>query len=467
MTPRACNVRFYASAAAAQQAGFRACKRCRPDATPGSPEWNVRADVVARAMRLVADGIVDREGVPGLARRLGYSERQLERLLSSEVGAGPIALARAQRAQSARILIETTLLPMGEVAFASGFASVRQFNDTVREVFALSPTELRRRSKLIAATGRGPRSRRAGAGALLPVDGPTVTVRLRLPVREPFAPDGVFGHLVATSVPGCEEMRDGWYRRTLGLANGPGIVALRPAPDHVACAITLTDLRDLTSAVARCRRLLDLDADPVAVTERLGTDEVLAPIVNKSAGQRIPRTLDEAEMAVRVVIGQQISTAAAAQHAARLACALGTPIDDPDGTLAHVFPTPEQLLAGDPALFRMPERRKETIRALAEALAHDRIDLGPGADRDAARQQLSQIAGIGDWSVELIAMRALGDPDAFPVGDLGVRTAATALGMSSRPRRLLERANAWSPWRSYAVQYLWSTLDHPINHLTP
>jgi AraC family transcriptional regulator of adaptative response / DNA-3-methyladenine glycosylase II len=468
MTPKRSNVRFYATAAAAQQAGFRACKRCRPDATPGSPEWDVRADVVARAMRLIADGVVDREGVPGLAGRLGYSTRHLERLLLAEVGAGPIALARAQRAQSARVLIETTPLAMGEVAFASGFASVRQFNDTVREVFALAPSELRRRSESRAGPGlQGLQLAEAPARGVRRLGGmePTVpqTIRLRLPFRDPLWPDNLFGHLAATAVDGCEEVRAGAYRRTIGLANGPGVVSLRPAPDHVMCELTLTDLRDLTAAITRCRRLLDLDADPVAVAEVLADDRLLAPVVEKSAGQRIPRTVDECEMAIRIVIGQQVSTVSARRQAARLVRELGTPIEDRNGGLTHLFPNAEQLVAADPAHFRMPARRKTTIQSVAGAIDTGIIDLGPGADRAEARQRLSGIDGIGPWSIELIAMRAMGDPDAFPFNDLGVRRAAAALGLPIGPKALLERARDWSPWRSYAVQYLWSVLDHPIN----
>ena len=259
-SPFARNVRFYPTAAAAQRAGFRACKRCRPDASPGSPEWNTRGDVVARAMRLIADGEVDRIGVTGLAARLGYTPRQLERLLQAEVGAGPLALARAQRAQTARILIETTDLPFGDVAFAAGFASIRQFNDTVREVFETTPTALRRR-----ATGRSGRGAPAATGAL----------SLRLPLRTPFAYEGVFGHLAATAVPGCEEVRDGAYRRTLRLRSGNGIVSLTPTPDHVRCLLLVDDFRDVSAAIARCRRLLDLDADPEAVVETLSSDDDL------------------------------------------------------------------------------------------------------------------------------------------------------------------------------------------------
>src|SRR5580693_1117891 len=275
--PKPEHMRFFPSAAAAQQAGFRACKRCRPDASPGSPEWDVRADLVARAMRLIADGVIDDGGVPALARRLGYSVRQVERQLVAELGAGPLALARAQRAQTARLLIETTALPMGDVAFAAGFASIRTFNDTVREVFALSPSQLRDR----ASRGQAP----AAAGVL----------SLRLPFRAPLQPDNLFGHLAATAVPGVEEWRDGAYRRTLRLPHGHGIVSLRPQPDHVSCQLRLTDLRDLASAISRCRRLLDLDADPVAVADLLGQDDVLVQLVRKAPGRRVPRTVDAAE----------------------------------------------------------------------------------------------------------------------------------------------------------------------------
>ena len=318
--PKPQNMRFFASAAAAQQAGFRACKRCRPDASPGSPEWDVRADVVARAMRLIGDGVMDDGGVPALASRLGYSVRQVERQLLAELGAGPLALARAQRAQTARLLIETTALPMGDVAFAAGFASIRTFNDTVREVFALSPTQLRDRA------GRGQRAATAG------------TLSLRLPFRAPLEPSNLFGHLAATGVPGVEEWRDGAYRRTLRLPHGHGIAELRPLPDHVGCLLTLTDLRDLASAISRCRRLLDLDADPVAIGDLLATDHALAPLVRKAPGRRVPRTVDAAEFAVRAVLGQQISTAAARTHAglrSRIRRARRRPVRWPDQAVSR------------------------------------------------------------------------------------------------------------------------------------
>ncbi len=472
--PKPANMRFYPSAAGAQQAGFRACKRCRPDASPGSPEWNQRADVVARAMRLIADGVVDRDGVPGLASRLGYSARQVERQLLAELGAGPLALARAGRAQTARLLIESTSLRMSDVALAAGFASIRSFNDTVREVFALSPTELRRR---------------AAGGQPVPAAG---FLSLRLPFRAPLCPDNLFGHLVATAVPGVEEWRDGAYRRTLALPNGHGIVTLRPPgvagrgrdgdgpPGHVACQLALTDLRDLAIAISRCRRLLDLDADPVAVDDLLRADPSLAPLVLKAPGRRVPRSVDAAEFAVRAVLGQQVSTAAARTHAGRLAAAYGEPVTDPAGDLTRLFPDPATLSASGladrgparsdtaarkPDTPALPLTRRATLARLSAALAEGVIDLGVGSDWQRAREQLGALPGLGPWTVETIAMRALGDPDAFAPTDLGVRVAAGKLGLPATAAALTDRASAWRPWRAYAVQYLWATSDHPINRL--
>ena len=445
--PKPENMRFYPSSAAAQQAGFRACKRCRPDASPGSPQWNERADVVARAMRLIADGVVDREGVPGLARRLGYSVRQIQRQLLAELGAGPLALARAQRAQTARLLIETTSVPMGDVAFAAGFSSVRTFNDTVREVFALSPSELRiraARTQTAASTGE---------------------LTLRLPYRAPLFPDNLFGHLAATAVPGVEEWREGAYRRTLRLPHGSGIVALRPRPEAVDCRLSLADVRDLSTAIARCRRLLDLDADPVAVDELLGEDPLLAPLVDKHPGRRVPRTVDADELAVRAVLGQQISTAAARTHAGRLVTAHGEAVTDPVGGLTHLFPEPAALAAMDPTSVAVPSSRRRTLMSLVTSLAEGRLDLGIGTDWDEARSRLLALPGVGPWTVEIVAMRGLGDPDAFPVSDLGVRNGAAALGLPEGPGALVEYARRWRPWRAYAVQHLWGLGDHAVNRL--
>ena len=457
--PHRKNLRFYPSAAAAQQAGFRACKRCRPDASPGSPEWNVRSDLIARAMRLIGDGVVDREGVTGLASRLGYSVRQIQRELSAEVGAGPLALARAQRAQTARVLLETSILPMADVAFAAGFASIRAFNDTVQDVFAQSPTELR-----VAAARRGGQqdASRGGPDLACATAG---TLSLRLPFRKPFCPDNLFGHLAATAVPGVEEWRAGAYRRTIRLTHGHAIVGLRPTPDHVACQLSLTDQRDLTSAISRCRWMLDLDADPEAVDAVLSQDPAMARLVASSPGRRVPRTVDPAEFAVRAVLGQQVSTAAARTHAARLVRAYGDPVFDPHGGLTHLFPTPRVLTALDPSDLAMPGSRRRTLMGMVEALSQGRLDLDLGADWRQARVRLNALYGFGPWTVESIAMRSLGDPDAFIAGDLGVRLAAEKLGMPTTSRTLTEHSHLWRPWRSYAVQYLWASGEHPINHM--
>jgi AraC family transcriptional regulator of adaptative response / DNA-3-methyladenine glycosylase II len=399
-------------------------------------------------MQLVTDGVVDREGVKGLAARLGYSVRQIERQLGQELGAGPLALARAQRARSARQVIESTDLPFAEVAFATGFSSVRQFNDTMREVYAETPTQLRHRAR----SGRRTEAPQPDS------------LHLRLPFRRPFTPAGLISHLTATAVPGVEEATATGLRRTLDLPHGHGIVELTPQETHIACTLQLADLRDLAPAVTRCRRLLDLDADPEAVASRLSEDPVLAPLVAKAPGRRVPRTVDGAEWAIRAVLGQQVSTAAARTHAGRLVQACGKPLDlvDPGG-LTHVFPRPEAIAAVDPELLALPRSRRATVVDLASRLADGSIELDAGIDRLEALGHLAEVPGIGPWTLGMIAMRGLGDPDVLPVTDLGVKLAAEQLGLPSSARALTERSEPWQPWRSYAVQHLWAQLDHPIN----
>lgn len=437
VVPRREHVQFYPTAAAAQAAGFRSCKRCRPDATPGSPEWNERADLVARAMRLIADGVVDRGGVTALAARLGYSERHLHRQMTAEVGAGPLALARAQRAHTARLLIETTRLPFAQVAFAAGFASIRQFNDTVRAVFAATPSMLRRRAKPDADTGAG-------------------AITLRLPFRTPLDASGLLDFLARRAIPGVEESVDGRFRRTLRLPHGTGVVELSSKPGQINCRLRLDDLRDLGTAVQRCRRLLDLDADPVAIADLLGTDPLLATLVGVAPGRRVPRTVDPEELAVRVVLGQQISVAAARTVAARLAARHGKPLTAPDGGLTHLFPEPAALADINPGDLPMPRGRASALSGLALALASGEVRLDPGADRQEAAVALAALPGIGRWTVDVIAMRALGDPDVLPATDLGIRRAAAGLGMPTEAAALRRYAERWRPWRSYAAVHLWS-----------
>src|SRR4029077_12703823 len=342
ITPKRANMRFYRSAAAAQEAGFRACKRCRPDASPGSPEWNIRADVVGRAMRLIADGVVDRDGVEGLARRLGYEQGQVRRLVTSEVGAGPLATARAQRAQTSRSFTETTALPLSEIAFAAGFASIRQFNATIREVFAVTPTDLRQ------ARGRVRQTRR-----LLPLPSADAAapglIRLRLAYRAPIDGERMLGYLGVRAIPGVEEVREGRYRRTIMLPNGPGILSLAPEAGYVDCELQLEDLRDLTAAVQRCRRLLDLDADPETVTGYLSADPVLGPLALASPGRRSPGHVARSALALRAARGhgrglarggapgEQVAGAAPRRLGPRGVAASAKPLSRPDGPLTHCF----------------------------------------------------------------------------------------------------------------------------------
>ncbi len=435
------NVRLFQSAAAAQEAGLRACKRCDPDAAPGSPNWNRRADVAGRAFRLIAEGAVDRDGVPGLARRLGYSERQLQRILTEEVGAGPVALARAQRAQAARLLIESTAIPFAEAALAAGFGSVRQFNDTIRSVYGRTPTELRRRAR-----------RRSGEAA-------PGTIELRLACREPFDGESSIRFLGARAVPGTESLEGLAYRRSLGLRHGAAVVELHPESGGIRCRLRLDDLRDLTAAVARCRSLLDLDADPEAVAGQLGRDACLGELVRRRPGLRVPGSADGFELAARAVVGQQVSLAAARTVAARLVERYGEPLDEPHGSVTRLFPTSAALAQADPASLPMPRGRARALRELARRVSAGDLRLDAGAEPESALSDLLSIPGIGSWTASYIAMRALGDPDAYPLGDAGLRRALEQHGLAldrADERRLAE---SWRPWRSYATVHLWRSLD--------
>jgi len=486
ITPKRSNVTFYPTAAAAQQAGFRACKRCRPDASPGSPEWNIRSDLAGRAIRLIADGIVDRDGVPGLGDSLGYSPRQVGRVLTAELGAGPLALARAQRARTARILVETTVLPMTEIAFAAGFASIRQFNATMLEVYDIAPGLLReraarRRGSAVDGRAVGGLSSASSAGA---AGAPTGSLCLRLPFRPPIDLARVFGFLAARAVPGVEAATAASYGRTIRLPNGPGVACLRVVPGEswVECSLMLADLRDVTAAVQRCRRLLDLDADPVAISGYLASDPVVGPLARRCAGRRSPGAVDGDEIALRAVLGQQVSVAAARRLGGRLAAEWGTPLSRPDGageadaagatdeidggyvgTLTHAFPDAATIAGLDPQSLPMPQSRARALVGLATALASGSIALHPGADRDEVAAKLLALPGIGPWTVGYIGMRALSDPDAFPPGDAGVLRALRHLGHDPGGRAGAGTgtgmAEAWRPWRSYAVHHLWATLE--------
>jgi AraC family transcriptional regulator of adaptative response / DNA-3-methyladenine glycosylase II len=461
ITPKRANVTFYPTAAAAQQAGYRACKRCRPDASPGSPEWNARSDVAARAMRLIADGIVDRDGVPGLAARLGYSPRQVGRVLATEVGAGPLALARAQRARTARVLVETTPLAMGDIAFAAGFASIRQFNATMLEVYDITPSVLRER-----ALRRGGRDGRGGgrdgmaAAAAVNAAG---ALCLRLPYRPPIDLARVLGFLAARAVPGVEVVTATEYQRTVNLPNGPGVACLRivPGQNWVECSLALADLRDVTAAVQRCRRLLDLDADPLAISASLAPDPVVGPLAQACPGRRAIGAVDGDEIALRAVLGQQVSVAAARRLAGQLTALCGQPLPTAgaDAAPALVFPDAATVAGLNPETLPMPRSRARALVGLAEALASGAVCLDPGADREEAAARLLALPGIGPWTAGYIRMRALADPDAFPAGDVGVLRALRLRGRPAGPGADAAAAQSWRPWSAYAVHHLWATLE--------
>ncbi|MDO9397137.1 MAG: Ada metal-binding domain-containing protein, partial [Herbiconiux sp.] len=480
-TPRAANVTFYETSAAAHEAGYRACKRCLPEAVPGTPAWNLRDDLTARAMRLIADGVIERDGVDGLARRLGYSTRHLTRVLVQELGAGPLALARAHRAQTARTLLTATSLPIADIAFGAGFRSVRQFNDTVGEVFRLTPSEIRGR-----ATDAGAPSVPGG-------------LTLSLPVREPFDAAGVFAWLAVRAVPGVEIAGADHYTRSLRLPGGPAWFTVRSVRSvgspgsgermpgasargggaRLELEAHLSVLSDLPVLVARIRRLFDLDADPAAVDDALlaacerlaagegavgagGTDAVvpaagalaLAERIRSVPGIRLPGAVDPHEMVFRAILGQQITVAAARTLLHRLAVAAGTPIET-DGGPTLLFPTAAQIAEHAESVLTGPRAKIATVVAVARALADGSLDLSPGDDAAAQHATLTALPGIGDWTAGYLAMRILGAPDQLLTGDVAVRSGARALGLPDAPRELSAWAASFAPWRSYLCLHLW------------
>jgi len=464
VTPKRRNLEFFRTAAAAQTAGFRACRRCLPDAVPGSPEWNLRADLAARAMRLIGDGVVEREGVPGLANRLGYSERHLNRVLTDELGAGPLALARAHRAHAARLLLESTTLPMGDVAFAAGFASIRQFNDTLRAVFAVTPSDLR-----ASAARRAGRNRQARPARQTDITGGTGvpggtgtagspapgTIALRLPFRPPMDTAGLHSFLAARAVTGVEQVTQDGYARTLSLPHGPATARLTFEATRVDAVLRLTDLRDLGAAVSRIRRLIDADADPIGCDEVLAADPALAASVNKTPGIRLPGAVDGAEMVLRALLGQQVTVAAARTAAGRLAAELGVRLENPDSELTTLFPEPAAIAEHGAGILTGPRRRIDTIVRVCAALASGSLAVHAGRDLAELRADLEALPGIGTWTSGYVAMRVLGAPDVLLSNDVAVRRGAEALGIPSDVDGLETHGKQWSPWRSYAGLHLW------------
>ena len=454
-TPKAANVTFYETSAAAHDAGYRACKRCLPEAVPGTPAWNVRQDVAGRAMRLINDGVINRDGVEGLAARLGYSSRQLNRILSQELGAGPLSLARAGRAQTARTLLVSTSMKLADIAFAAGFSSVRQFNDTMLEVFDMTPTAL-----------RAARHPKAPAGS--------TAITLRLPYREPFDP-GIFTFLAVRALPGIETGTAASYARTLRLPHGDARFRVDYDDGAPGRPLTLTigavDLRDLPALLSRVRRLFDLDADPVAIDSALAGDGRLAAAVAGAPGIRMPGAMDPAEMLVRAMIGQQVTVAAARTALTQLA-AVGRPSQSPGDGLDRMFPTAAEIAADGHALLRGPRKRTESLRAAASALAEGRLDFGYGDDLASLGAKLLPLAGVGPWTVGYLAMRVLGAPDIFLANDAAVRNGVKALsgvacGAADAEPGFHGAAvpspdfREVSPWRSYATMHLWRAAARP------
>ncbi|SFR88020.1 DNA-3-methyladenine glycosylase II [Agromyces sp. CF514] len=471
VAPKPSNVTFYLTAAAAHEAGLRACKRCLPDAVPGSPEWNLRDDLAARAMRLIADGVVERDGVPGLAARLGYTPRHLTRVLTAELGAGPLALARAHRAQTARSLLTSTSLPVADVAFASGFGSIRQFNDTIREVYERSPLEVRASARVHERGGGRSRAvdrGRPGPADLTPttevaVDIDPGVVRLRLPARPPFDAAGVFGWLAARTVAGVEQVSttpDGSprFRRTLQLPGGPALVGFTPGGDAQSPSIEvearLTGLSDLPPLVARVRRLFDLDADALAIDTALSAEPAFADAVAAVPGIRVPGCLDPHELVFRALIGQQISVAAARTALGRLAAELGERLAG-DDELHTLFPTAAAIAQRGGEVLRGPAARIRTIVDVAARLASGDLVVSSDRERHDLEARLLEIPGIGPWTAGYVAMRVTGAPDVLLTGDLALRNGAANLGLPRDARELARFGARWAPWRSYASMHLW------------
>ena len=434
-TPLRRNVRFFALAAAAEEAGFRPCRRCRPDRGPDSPDWNWRGDLVGRALRLIGDGVADSAGVPGVALRLGVSERHLRRLFLQELGATPGSVARTRRLQLARRLIEQSTLPFSDVAHAAGFASIRRFNASVRDTFGHAPSELRRVS--------APESTSAAC-------------TLDLSYREPLAVEQLFDYLRGRATPGVEEVEGLRYRRTVSSQGTQGILELEAiGAARIRLRAELEPLDGLASIVRRARHMLDLDCDPDAIAEHLGKDPKLRKVVARVPGLRVPGTFDGFELAVRAILGQQVSVRAATTLAGRLAARFGEPLAEPNGTLTHRFPTPAALRQADVASIGLPVRRAATISDLAREVDDGELVLDGSADPEETRAALLELPGFGPWTVSYISMRALRDPDAFPRKDLGIKHALERLGIGVDDPRI-ER---WSPWRAYATMYLWHSLS--------
>lgn len=436
--PRIENCTFYATAAAAQGAGYRSCLRCRPELSPDLAVWRGSSDIVTRALALIADGVLDTSSVEDLAKQLGLGTRQLRRLFTAHVGVSPIEVAQTRRLLFAKQLINDTDLPMVQVAMLAGFNSLRRFNDAFLGLYRRSPRELRRR---------------ASAGA--------AGVCIFLPYRPPYDWAAMLDHLERRAIDGVETVATGCYRRTLNCASHVGIVEVAPAPRRDGLEVTLSnaDPRALPVVVRQVRRLFDLAADIATITEQLAaTDPLLARLVETRPGLRVPGGWDTFELAIRAVLGQQVTLEAARRLATKLVKTFGTKLPNSSNVrLTHLFPTPEQLACADVTVIGMPRARARTISALAEAVVVNPELLRPGHSLEDSLTRLRAILGVGDWTAQYIALRALGETDAFPASDVGLlRAFQDSHGQRPSPAEISARAEAWRPWRAYAAQHLWA-----------
>ena len=441
-TPKLRNVVFLPCAAAAEAAGFRPCRRCRPETSPGAPAWNGTAAVVSRALRLIADGALDEAESEALAARLGLGERQLRRLFVQHLGASPAAVARARRVHFAKRLVDETELSMTEIALCAGFRSIRQFNHAIRETFGRSPSELRRRRSS---------HRRAGNGRLV----------LRLAYRPPLEWRPLLEFFRRRAIPGVEAVEGETYRRTIECDDTAATIEITPvegAP-RLELGIDRGAVSGLIRIVERVRRMFDLNADPLHIAAAFGGDPVLGTRVGARPGLRVPGAWNGFELAVRAVLGQQVTVRAATTLAGRLVARFGRPIDNPGRGLTHLFPRPQALAGADLGSIGLTAARAETIRGLARAVASGDLRLEAPLGLAEVVARLAALPGIGEWTAQYIAMRACGEPDAFPAADLGLRRSlANGNGMPSA-RALAGLSEAWRPWRSYAAIHLW-TDDH-------
>lgn len=443
--PQLENIIFMPSAAAAQAAGFRPCLRCRPEVSPDTAAWHGTSGTVSRAMALIAGGALDEDSVDGLATRLGIGERQLRRLFRMHLGASPKAVAATRRVHFAKQLITDTQLSMTEVALAAGFGSLRRFNDTFHSLYGRPPLALRRRSR---ATNT-----------------PASAISLTLPYRPPYDWSAMIGFLAARAIPGVEQVRPDGYARSIALGGAQGTVVIRPAEQQNALAATIRFplIERLPAIVERIRRLFDLGADPAVIGAHLAEDPFMARLVAARPGLRVPGAWDGFELAVRGILGQQITVSAATALAGRLVALCGTPLaptDDPAlAGLSHVFPSPGTIAGRNDlgVAIGMPRRRAAAVTALAAAAASDPILFEPGRGLEESVARLRALPGIGAWTAEYIAMRAFREPDAFPAADVGLLRAMRAADGRPTPVRLLARAALWRPWRAYAALHLWTS----------